>query len=355
MIKKILYCTTSVYLSKTANYIQVNNMISAFENKNIEVYSIFKVIKKFKHKKARLHLIESSEAKISHYIYLLKASWKSITISNKKKCDIIYTRSITIAFICQIFGKIPVAVELHGPFSSKLEILFAKFLAKKKILFFCITKPLIKYIKLHVKNCECIHAPDAHSSKIVKLSNLENYYTNWSSKYKPKVGYFGLLNNQKGQKIIEGLLKYCDYARFYIYTLNSFKNNSPNLFGSGNLSYDKSLIKMNEMDFLLLTIVPQKTPRDISSFTSPLKLYEYSATGKVIIASNIPVLKEELGNEKVFFSENTVVDFCNSIKMLSKSNVIRKRISRAEIQLARQSTWAVRADLIIKSLSNVSY
>ena len=109
---------------------------------------------------------------------------------------------------------------------------------------------------------------------------------------------------------------------------------------------------MNKMDFLLLTIVPQNFYRDISSFTSPLKLYEYSSTGRVIIASDIPVLRDELEDTQVFFSKNTVSDFCNSIKHLSKSSIQRRLISESELKLAKVSTWTSRANYIIEKITN---
>ena len=148
-------------------------------------------------------------------------------------------------------------------------MLFAKYLSYKKVIFFCITKSLISYIKTYIKKPTCLYVPDAHASLIAKKNQLNYYYSDWSVNYRPKVGYFGLLNNQKGKNIIKGLLRTCCYADFYIYTLNEFLGEYPNLVESRTLTYKESLEMMNKMDFLLLTIVPQNFYRDISSFTSP--------------------------------------------------------------------------------------
>ena len=43
---------------------------------------------------------------------------------------------------------------------------------------------------------------------------------------------------------------------------------------------------------------------DISQYTSPLKLFDYMAAGKIIISSNLKVLREVIGERNAYFVNN---------------------------------------------------
>ena len=43
---------------------------------------------------------------------------------------------------------------------------------------------------------------------------------------------------------------------------------------------------------------------DISQYTSPLKLFDYMAVGKIIISSNLKVLREVIGHRNAYFINN---------------------------------------------------
>ena len=43
---------------------------------------------------------------------------------------------------------------------------------------------------------------------------------------------------------------------------------------------------------------------DISLYTSPLKLFDYMATGKIIISSNLKVLREIIGDRNAYLINN---------------------------------------------------
>lgn len=351
MIKKIVYCTTSRYSACVANSIQVKQMINAFTNMGIIVYAIFKEDQNVD-TKHNFFFIRTSSSRIAHYLYLIKASLLTLSLAKKNDCDVIYTRSISVAFLCSLISKKRIYVELHSSFSNKIEEFLARYVSFFGVEFFCITKALVNYIHSHVPNSTCHVTPDAHSSLIESPRNLTSYYSKWSNQYKPKVGYFGLMKPQKGEKIIKEMLESCSYASFYIYTLNKFQHNSLNLVETCSLSHADSIEKMKEMDFLLLPIEPQGDSRDISSFTSPLKLFEYLATGKVIIASDIPALREAVDESSVVFSKNTSADFCDKVQLLSKDSEKRRAISTSAIDFAKKSTWSARATKIINIIES---
>ena len=65
---------------------------------------------------------------------------------------------------------------------------------------------------------------------------------------------------------------------------------------------------MLEMDILTLPytkiVKSSGDVDDISKYTSPLKLFDYLAVGKIIISSDLKVLKEIINNNNAYFVKN---------------------------------------------------
>ena len=348
---RIVYCTVSVIGSSTANYIQVSQMIKAFRDEGAEVFAIFKSYKKhYQTSESQTKIIYSPAflSRVAHYLYLIQASLSALRIFKKKNCDVLYTRSITIAFICSLFLSKPILVELHSSFANLLEKVFAKWATHLGVEYICITKKLASYIQGHIPNAVCYVQPDGHSARIVTEKQLTHHYQEWPETYKPKVGYFGSLSPQKGECIIKELIQINNKARFYLFTLNKVAIEYENLIENTALTHANSLRRMNEMDFLILTVMPQKKERDISEFTSPLKLFEYSATGKTVLVSNVPVLHEIASESEVVFCENNALAFSKAINDLSIHRNKRKTLSKGLLRFASLHTWKQRARNILQ-------
>lgn len=99
-------------------------------------------------------------------------------------------------------------------------------------------------------------------------------------------------------------------------------------------------------DILLL---PNKKGRsDSEKHTSPLKLFEYMASGKPIIASELPSLREILNQENcLFFKPNDASDLANKIRFLFSRHDLAGRISRQASLDVKQYTWGKRANNIL--------
>ena len=66
---------------------------------------------------------------------------------------------------------------------------------------------------------------------------------------------------------------------------------------------------------------------DISEYTSPLKLFDYLAVGKIIISSDLKVLREIINSKNALFVKNfeNIYEWRKSIAII-KNNKIKKYI-----------------------------
>ena len=83
-------------------------------------------------------------------------------------------------------------------------------------------------------------------------------------------------------------------------------------------------------------------------YASPLKLFEYMASGRPIIASDLPALKEILDDKNaLFFEAGNAADLARAVKMLKASQMLGYHLSQQALADVRQYTWANRARNIL--------
>lgn len=126
---------------------------------------------------------------------------------------------------------------------------------------------------------------------------------------------------------------------------------APNLHIIGWQPYDAMPYWLKAADLLVL---PNSAQESISAlYTSPLKLFEYMVSGNIILASDLPSIREVLsGNESLFFESDNILSLKNMIEQVfdKKIDIISKvEGARSKINLF---TWEKRAEDIIKFLNN---
>ena len=102
-------------------------------------------------------------------------------------------------------------------------------------------------------------------------------------------------------------------------------------------------------------VLPNSAKEAISAlYTSPLKLFEYMASRKPIVASNLPSIREVL-NEKnsILVRPDDAWALVGGIKKALEDIVLSGRISQAAFENAREYTWEKRAAKIIRFIQNL--
>lgn len=107
------------------------------------------------------------------------------------------------------------------------------------------------------------------------------------------------------------------------------------------------LIKyMKAMDIL---VIPFPNRPHYAFYASPLKLFEYMASGRPIIASDLPALREVLNDKNaIFFEPENAADLARAIKMLKQSQALGYHLSQQALSDIKEYTWEKRAKKILE-------
>lgn len=118
-----------------------------------------------------------------------------------------------------------------------------------------------------------------------------------------------------------------------------------NLVFVGHRNHEEIPLWQKASDVL---VIPNTAKKDISKyFTSPMKLFEYMASGRPIVASRIPSIEEIVTEREVcFFEPDDANDLALKIKEVSLGNMSDKILSALE--KVKEHSWKNRAKRIIE-------
>ena len=376
---KIAYISYSIIPSHTANSVHVMKMCQAIaktgqkvslliphkklDNRNqlINPYSFYGIDECFEIKK-----IICPAIKAKSIIFYIRAAMLLKTM----KPDIVYTRSILAAYLASFYNK-SIVCEKHIPVNNFIELLCLKYLIKYNKIkkFIVISRELQNYYLNKFPNINklIMVLPDASDviSKNVKPKNIE------TSKNHITVGYTGNLYKGRGIEIILELAEKCSWAKFYIIggTQKDISywqkkiNNYENILIYGHVPHSEIAEYLLSFDILLAPYQKQVFTfggtkytggsGDIGKWMSPLKIFEYMAAGKAIIASDLPVLREILKNSinALLVPANDPQLWEQALTTLRHNPELRHTIAKqAKLDLENYYTWAKRAQLICNEL-----
>lgn len=125
----------------------------------------------------------------------------------------------------------------------------------------------------------------------------------------------------------------------------------PNIFFLGTRPYREIASNQKSADVL---VIPNSASERISrEFTSPLKLFASMASGRTIVASDLPSIREVLTkNEAIFFKPDDVADLARAIK--EAIHPVKLILAEKALQKVEEYTWDKRAKNILAFLSRIS-
>lgn len=266
-------------------------------------FKFYKIKNRFKIK--RIKYFDTFPMGFNYYLY----SIVSLFFSNIKENDLFITRNFFTSLILSLFKKNHI-LEIHDDILVEGRII--KFLIKRVgILNFKSIKKIIT--TTHSLKKRYSHEYKVNLKKIQVLHNASSISPSFKyakkNKKRLKIGYFGSLFKSRGIDLIISLSNLNKENDYYIYggsktNINflkqKYKNKNINFIQY--VPYSKIDKEIKKIDICLLPYTSRITVSgdigDISNYTSPLKIFDYMITGKLIICSNLKVIREVLKDNK---------------------------------------------------------
>lgn len=177
------------------------------------------------------------------------------------------------------------------------------------------------------------------------------------------VGYVGQLYRGKGMELILRLAPLCPEVNFHIIggldeDISYWKSQSEglsNVIFHGFVPHALVPGYILAMDAVLLpnqvfVSASGSGKRNISEWTSPLKVFEYMAAGKAVLASDLPVLREILrdGDNALLCDPESPEQWHAAIKRLRSEPSLKKKLERSSFEdFERHYSWRARARCVL--------
>lgn len=301
--------------------------------------------------------------KIAFWLSYLSFSFacKKFINKNSSLTDIIYSNEITPLALCSKIRK-NCFYEMHDFPESKIGI-FGKYLNKMRWILIHNRWKLeeAKKLFLFVPHSKYLYEPNAVDLKDFDIeTNQETARTTLSLSLDKKiVVYTGHLYGWKG---VDTLAKSAEllpdnYLVIFIggtsADVDRFRDKYEKIKTVkivGHVKHSEIPIWQKAADILVL---PNTAKEKISAFyTSPMKLFEYMASGRPIVATDIPSIREILNesNSVIVEPDNPVKMRDGLVKVGESVDLADKIASRAFLDV-RLHTWEKRAERIIKFIN----
>lgn len=302
--------------------------------------------------------VETVKAAISgiagSYVFALKSVWKARGASR------IITRDPLAALFAVILRKRTV-LDLHGDLAHlcgrAYRMIRWKWFRDNKLLHLTVTTRGLKNYykeKYGVPDERMMVLPNGYSDnsfqKVKRKEILKNQAVN--------IGYCGGFVSGKGLKIIHQLASKDNRYHYNLYggTKEDAEREVKSIFPE-NVSFGGYIPSMkvpeilNDQDILLLPNQEQQVCKneDIGKITSPIKMFEYMMSGRVIVASNISVLREILTDDNSFLvAPDDPEKWLETIRYIDNHREEAKmKANRAYVDV-KEYTWKNRAGKLLE-------
>lgn len=299
---------------------------------------------------------------ISYYYNLLRLNLLSrfffafcaASHAKKKNYNLIITRSFYTSLFLSFF-KCKHFLEIHGELKGLTNLLFLKFNfinSKYIIRNIFITYTIAQFFNLNPK--KYLVLPDGFDHrdfnfKFTKIKKIEI------------ITYAGTFHKGKGVDLVIKLSRKFPKKKFFLYgkTSENFFKKLPNNVKIFDYINYKNIPKVLKKSDLLLLPYSKKVyynnnmTDDIGKFHSPLKMFEYLASGKLIIASNNKALREVLEDKVncLIVKNNSIISWKEKIIFAERNIEKINKIAKLALFFSKNYTWSKR----FKTISKINY
>lgn len=276
-----------------------------------------------------------------------------------KRADVLFTRDPVAAFFMSFFG--PVVYECHGQIESRMFRFFERKCCNRCSLTVAISQNIKNYLMekgVPEKQVHVLH--DGVDIEIYDVTSTQGILDTLNiDKNEKLVVYTGHLYPYKGiydlakvAKVINGIVVFVGGRKEDVAVLKDYvsKHSINNVIITGHVKPALVPLYQKAADVLVLP----NSGKDIrNTFTSPLKLFEYMASRKPIVASRLPSITEILNEGNAILVEaDTPRKLAEGINKALTNEQLSKRIADQAYQDVRLNTWENRAAKICALLNS---
>jgi len=361
---KLMYCTSIAFSNKLANRVQVQSMAREFQKKLGDDFCLGVNYKNVDDASIKIICFNTNKS--------FRLAWRYLKFVKEKNISHIYCREVRLLFFIILFNKLffrrnlKFSHEIHAIDGGIINKYAENILSGRadKLIFIADNLREI-YLEKYIEGKEkTMVAPDGVDMEIfdLDLSMEEARKKVGLPADKKIIGYCGKFKTMgmdkgigdifKAVKILndgnlifaaiggsEEEIKYYDKMAKDLRVRNQiiFKGLSPQ---SELALYQKAA------DALLM---PFPYNRHYAFYMSPLKMFEYMASKRPIIASDLPSIREVLNkNNAIIVRPDDPADLAAGIRKISEDKKLSEKISGQAYKDAGEYTWEKRAGRILK-------
>jgi glycosyltransferase involved in cell wall biosynthesis len=278
-----------------------------------------------------------------------------------RKYDILYTREQLVGLFFKDF-----VLEIHS-LPSNIKTFHKKIWQRAKALIVLTSFIKKKLVEVGVKEDKILVSPDGVDLEKFKIPNSKFKIREELGLPKDKIliGYVGMFKTvdmEKGVDVAIQSLKFLNEncvlilvggkkedIEFYKKQAEEF-NLSSRVFFIGWVKHQLIPLYLKSFDVL---IAPFPENEHYKFYMSPLKLFEYMASGVPIVASDLPSIREILNeNNAVLVEPNNSQRLAETIKKVLQNSDLADKISKQALNDVRGYSWQKRAEYIIDFMQN---
>ncbi|MEO1984535.1 MAG: glycosyltransferase [Fuerstiella sp.] len=359
---RIAYLSDSTIPSRKANGIQVMNMCQAFANAGHDVTLFARPGEAIENDfhfygvAPRFNIVKSATIgpqRLREWFYASRTAWQ---LSRCGPFDLIYGRHLPSLALAGR-GRTPMIYEAHQPASLTGRVIERQLFRRNNLTRCVFISEALRtaYRKRYAQLCS-VETLVSHDGTTVSLTDPE-LCSSTPNGGRLRVGYSGSLCFGRGIEIIVGLAQKLPYLDFHfcggspdeVNACRARATGSHNMTFYGFLPPSHTRAWQSSMDVLL---APYQLSVPTVEWMSPLKIFEYMATGRAVIASDVTVLREVLsdGRNALLVPPNDVFAWSNALQRLSDASVREALGQQALADLRSTYTWKLRAASVLQGV-----
>lgn len=331
-------------------------------------FSFYGIKKDFSIKKIPVFEVLALSKWVGYWVgYVQNASFSISAISYlflkrqiRNPNTILYSRDYMTLFMLALFGSHPIA-EIHD-YRSKNPKWRINFILKRCRKIIVNSEGTLEALRNHYPDNQQLKTAQIVSNGVdfdffnIKETKEEARRKLGIISNKKIVGYLGRLETVGKEKGVSGMIRSFlatnEEALLYIvggpnHLVERYKqgfNNNDKVIFSGQVDYNLVPMYLRSFDGVIIS-----TPEgQHAQTTSPIKLFEYLASGKVIIAPRIPAITKYLNDSNsILFNPDDTGSLSEKIKIAINNKELTDKLSQQSLLDAKNYSWRSRAKLIL--------